>query len=278
VTKTIVVTGGSSGIGLTAVRRLAAAGHRVYSASRNPSRTDLPPGVTPLECDVGDPACADALQQVIAETGRLDALVNNAAIGELAALEEGSDEEARQVVEVNLLGPMRLVRAALPVMREQGGGHIVNVTSLNDSLASPFIGWYDATKAGLAAVSYALAAEVKHLGIRVTVIAPGLFRTEMAEALGAFVPPADSRYRRVLELLAASQGQRIDQAGDPDEVGAAIEEVINDDDPPIRVVVGADAKAMVAAGFDTNAYVPANAARIAAALAEPSAGPAPDGG
>jgi NAD(P)-dependent dehydrogenase (short-subunit alcohol dehydrogenase family) len=264
VNKTILITGGSSGIGLTAARRLAAAGHQVFSASRNPSRNPLPEGVTPIVCDVADPECGAVVREILAATGRLDALVNNAGFGELVAVEEGTDDNARQIVEVNLLGPMRLARAVIPIMRDQGAGHIVNVTSLNDLLAVPFLAWYSATKAALAATSYSLAAEVAQFGIRVTVVAPGLFRTDMAEALPSFQPTPDSKYFDALAGLTEMNKQRILAAGDPDEVGAVIEECINDADPPIRIVVG-DTEGLQAMAADPNLYVAMFARAVAGA-------------
>ncbi len=257
--KTIVVTGGSSGIGLATVRRLAAAGHQVFSLSRRPDRTPLPDGATPVVCDLARADCADALRTVLDASGRIDALVNNAGAGELLAIEETPEDAARHIMEVNVFGALRLARAAVSIMREQGQGRIVNVTSLNDAMSSPFGGWYSASKAALAAASYSLAMEVRQFGIHVTVVSPGFFRTEMAESTANFAIDPDSRYRNAAEALKAMQAQRLATAGDPDEVAATIESVIADATPPIRVVVGEDAKAMVATGLDPNAYVPATA-------------------
>ena len=242
----ILVTGGSSGIGLATVRRLAAAGHRVFAASRNPTRAELPDGVTPLTVDVGDPsAAAPAIDAVLADAGRIDALVNNAGTGTIGPLEETSDDEVRRIFEVNLFGPMRLARAAIPAMREQGSGRIVNVTSMNDVLPAPFAAWYSSSKAALASASAVLDAEVHAFGISVTVVAPGFFRTEMAEALGDYQPPADSDYATALANLLAANQARLPTAGDPDDVAAAIQQCIEAEVAPARVVVGADAEAMV---------------------------------
>jgi NAD(P)-dependent dehydrogenase (short-subunit alcohol dehydrogenase family) len=241
----VLVTGGSSGIGLATVRRLAAAGDHVFAASRNPTRGGLPAGVEPIVLDVGDPLGADAaIAAVVAAAGRLDALVNNAGTGSLGPVEEAGDAEAHRMFEVNVFGPMRLAVAAVPVMRGQGSGQIVNVTSLNDVFPAPFGGWYSASKAALASLSTVLDAEVHGFGISVSVIAPGLFRTEMAESLDSFAVADGSPYRAAFEALTAQQTDRIETAADPDLVAAAIEHCIHAAEPPARTVVGDDAKAM----------------------------------
>ena len=108
-----------------------------------------------------------------------------------------------RIVEVNLLGPMRLARAGFLIMRDQGGGRIVNVTSINDFISPPFMAWYSATKAGLAAASYSrLSSEVAQFGIKVTVVVPGLHRTEMGESLPSPQRPPDSRYQALMAGMA----------------------------------------------------------------------------
>jgi len=238
----VLVTGGSSGIGLATVRRLAAAGERVFSASRSPAAVTLPEEVSYLPLDLADPeSCEAAVRSVADSAGRLDVLVNNAGTGSVAPLEETGDTEAHRIFEVNVFGPMRLVRAALPVMRAQGGGgRIVNVTSVNDIAPAPFNGWYSASKAALASLSTVLGAELYGSGIFVTVIAPGFFRSAMAEQLPSFPVAEDSRYATALFRLRASNAARLEKAGDPDEVARAIEDCIRADEPPARRVVGAD--------------------------------------
>jgi NAD(P)-dependent dehydrogenase (short-subunit alcohol dehydrogenase family) len=241
----VLVTGGSSGIGLATVQRLAAAGHQVYSGSRDPARSRLPDGVTPLAVDVADPAAGPAaVRFVVAAAGRLDVLVNNAGTVSIGSLEEAGDAEAHRVFEVNLFGPMRLASAAVPEMRAQGGGRIINVTSENDSFPAPFGGWYSASKAALASASTVLGAEVRRFGIFVTVIAPGLFRTAMAAQLDSFPIAADSAYAPMLTAVREQNATWPDEAGDPDEVARVIEECILASDPPARIVVGADALEM----------------------------------
>lgn len=240
----VLVTGGSSGIGLATVRRLATGGDRVFSLSRRPSPVD---GVTSLELDVTDPAAAGlAVARVLDAEGRIDALVNNAGAGTLAPIEEVTDDDVTAIFETNLFAPLRLARAALPAMRAQSHGRIVNVTSMNDTLPAPFGGHYSASKAALASASLVLDAEVRPFGVSVSVVAPGLFRTPMAESLATYAIDATSPYRRAFERMTEQAPDRLPGAGDPDDVAAAIETCIHAEEPPARVVVGADARSMVA--------------------------------
>jgi NAD(P)-dependent dehydrogenase (short-subunit alcohol dehydrogenase family) len=241
----VLVTGGSSGIGLAVARRLAAAGDTVFAASRNPARSPLPEGVTPLAVDVADPAAGDiAVGAVVGAAGRLDVLVNNAGAESVAPLEEAGDADAHRIFEVNVFGPMRLVRAAIPVMRAQGGGRILNVSSINDIAPAPFGGWYSASKAALTSLTTILDAEVRGFGILVTTVAPGLFRTAMAERLSSYGVGPDSPYAAIFRALSEEAAAGLDEAGDPDEVARAVEECIRAADPPARLLVGADAAEM----------------------------------
>jgi NAD(P)-dependent dehydrogenase (short-subunit alcohol dehydrogenase family) len=241
----VLVTGGSSGIGLAIVRRLAAAGDTVFAASRNAGRSALPAGVTPIAVDVADPAAGDiAVGAVVDAAGRLDVLVNNAGAESIAPLEEASDADAHRIFEVNVFGPMRLVRAAIPVMRAQGGGRILNVSSINDIAPAPFGGWYSASKAALTSLTAVLDAEVRGFGILVTAVAPGLFRTAMAERLSSYGVGADSPYAAIFRALSEGGAAELDEAGDPDEVARAVQECIRAADPPARLLIGADAVEM----------------------------------
>ena len=241
----VLVTGGSSGIGLATVRRLAGAGDRVFCASRNPGRAQLPGGVTPVVLDVADPrSCRDAIGTVMGEAGRLDVLVNNAGAVSLASLEDAGDEEGHRIFEVNFFGPLRLATAAVPVMRAQGGGRIINVTSENDVAPAPFGGWYSASKAALASASVVLDAEVHGFGIFVTVVAPGLFQTPMSAAFGSGRVADDSPYAAAFAAAIEESVAEVARAGDPGLVARAIDDCIRAGDPPARIVVGADAEEM----------------------------------
>ena len=138
-----------------------------------------------------------------------------------------------------------LAAAAVPVMRARGGGRIINVTSGNDTVPAPFGGWYSASKAALASLSTVLAAEVHAFGILVTVVAPGLFATPMAQRLTERHDHAGSQYAAALGALPVRAAAALEHAGNPDDVARAIEDCIAADDPPARIVVGADARQMI---------------------------------
>jgi len=240
----VLVTGASSGIGLATARRFLARGDEVFAASRRPCPLE---GVTSISCDltVAEDAAA-TVARVLEDAGRIDALVSNAGTGTLAAIEDVTDAEVAAIFETNVFGPLRLARAALPAMRAQGRGRIVHVTSMNDVLPAPFGGHYSASKAALASASTVLDAEVRPFGVTVTVVAPGFFRTPMAESTSTFEVNAASLYADALRNLKAQSGPRLDSAGDPDDVARAIAECVDADDPPARVVVGEDAKGYAA--------------------------------
>jgi len=235
----VLVTGGSSGIGLATARRLVAAGDDVFSLSRRPCPLD---GVRSLELDVTDRRTAEkAVDAVVASAGRIDALVSNAGAGALAPLVEVDDDEVAAIFETNVLGPLRLARAAIAAMRTHGGGRLVFVTSLNDSLPAPFGAHYSASKAAMAVAATVLDAEVRPFGITATVVAPGLFRTPMSEGLPTITVDDASPWAPAFERLSVASTARLEDAADPDDVAVAIESCLRADDPPARVVVGQDA-------------------------------------
>ena len=241
----VLLTGGTSGIGLATTRRLVAAGDDVFVGARRPDRGDVPAGCTTFAMDVGDPdAAEDAVATVVERAGRLDALINNAGTGPIAPFEEMDDAETHRIFEVNVLGPLRLMRAAIPVMRAQGGGRIVNVSSMNDTLPAVFGSVYSATKAALANASVAIDAEVHAFGISVSVIAPGLFRSAMADALPSHDFGPDSLYRAASKTLQSQNRERLGSAGDPDDVARAVVDCVHNPKPPARVIVGLDALGM----------------------------------
>lgn len=180
-TKVVLITGASSGIGFDAARTLARQGHRVYAAARRVDRMEplKADGVVPIGMDVTDEtSLQDGVGAVLAAEGRIDVLVNNAGYGYFGAIENVPLEEARRQLEVNVFGLARLCQLVLPVMREQGSGRIVNISSVAGKAVLLFGGWYHVSKYSVEALSDALRMEMKPFGIDVVLIEPGGIRTD----------------------------------------------------------------------------------------------------
>ena len=179
-TKVILITGASSGIGFDAAAMLAKQGHRVYAAARRVER--MAPlkdfGAVPLQMDVTDEASMVAgVRTVLEAEGRIDVLVNNAGYGYFGAIENVPLEEARRQLEVNVFGLARLCQLVIPSMREQGSGRIVNISSVAGKTVLYFGGWYHVSKFSVEALSDALRMELKPFGIDVSMIEPGGIKT-----------------------------------------------------------------------------------------------------
>lgn len=175
--KVILVTGASSGIGREAALQLAAKGHKVYGAARRENQ--IPAPVTGLHMDITDEASVDAvLKTILEKEGRLDVLVNNAGYGYFGPLEHVPLEEGRKQLDVNLFGLVSITRRVIPVMREQGDGRIVNISSVAGRMCFVFGGWYNISKYAVEAFSDVLRMEVKSFGIDVSIVEPGWAQTE----------------------------------------------------------------------------------------------------
>ena len=180
-TKVVLITGASSGIGFDAAQTLARQGHRVYAAARRVDRMEplKADGVVPIGMDVTDEtSLQDGVGAVLAAEGRIDVLVNNAGYGYFGAIENVPLEEARRQLEVNVFGLARLCQLVLPAMREQGSGRIVNISSVAGKAVLLFGGWYHVSKYSVEALSDALRMEMKPFGIDVVLIEPGGIRTD----------------------------------------------------------------------------------------------------
>ena len=175
-----VVTGGTSGIGLATANALRDAGANVYVLSRHAAEL---PGLAHIAADVSDErSVSEAIASVYEREGRLDVLVNNAGFGISGAAEFTQNEDARRLLDVNLFGMVNATKAALPLMRAQGGGRIVNVSSVAAPLCIPFQAWYSVSKAAINAYTLALSNEVKPFGVSVCAVMPGDIRTGFTAA------------------------------------------------------------------------------------------------
>lgn len=178
--KVILITGASSGIGYDAAQALARQGHKVYAAARRVERMEplRAEGVVPLMVDVTlSDSMAAGVQAVMDAEGRIDILINNAGYGYFSAIENGTMDEARRQIEVNVFGLAEMTRQVLPIMRKQGSGRIINTSSIAGKIVLPFGGWYHVSKFSVEALSDALRMELKPFGIDVVMIEPGGIKT-----------------------------------------------------------------------------------------------------
>ncbi len=250
----VLLTGATRGIGRLAALHLAERGHRVVatgrdremlaSLEREAAERKLPMTVAALDVNDGA-ACEGVVAQAIAQHGRIDALVNNAAYSYSGPLETLALDEVRRQFETNLFSALRLSQLALPHMRKQRFGTIVNVGSVSGLIGNPNGGAYAAAKAGLRAMSQVMRIEVAPFGVRVALIEPGLFRTEFganqvwAPAVNDGASPYYHHARRNIEARAS----RPYAGGDPMQVAARIRKVIEARRPKARYCVGLDAAA-----------------------------------
>ena len=204
--KSVVITGANSGIGLVTALELAGAGYDVIGTVRSAAKAkvleeaaaDKGVSVRTVELDVNDATSTEAgFKQVDEMTdGRLWAVVNNAGYAQAGAVEDINDELVRAQLETNLVAPMRIARLVLPGMKARGEGRIVNVSSVAGRLSTPLMGWYCASKHGLEAVTDALRMEVEADGVRVILVEPGMFATDVWSAAtpSALPDPSSARY------------------------------------------------------------------------------------
>ena len=253
------VTGTSRGIGLELVRQLLERGDNVAATTRSAERLGAALGAVdrerllPLELDLTDEAAvAAAVRAATGRFGGLDVVVNNAGYGFLGAVEEAADAEVRAMFEVQIFGVWNVLRAALPGMRAARSGHVINVSSILGLTAFPGWGLYCAAKYALEGLSDSLAAEVAHLGIKVTVVEPGYTRTDFLRPSSLGLPAGTiDGYQAIREMTEAHLAMPGTQLGDPVKAAAAIIEVAVRGDAPLHQVLGSDsydlAKARVAA-------------------------------
>jgi NAD(P)-dependent dehydrogenase (short-subunit alcohol dehydrogenase family) len=239
----VVVTGCSSGFGRLTAQRFLAEGDTVVATVRRPS--DGLAGADVRLLDVTDEAEVQrVVREVVADHGRIDVLVNNAGVGVRGSVEEVPAETVRAAFDANVFGLLHLVRAVLPVMRDQGEGVIVNVGSLAGRVAPPFAGIYAATKFAVEAITESLHYEVAPHGIRVAVVEPGTFPTGLDDRRLTSLPEG-SPYASLRATWDAAYGSlpgKADVAPDPLAVADAIVALAKDPQAPLRRTVGSDAE------------------------------------
>ncbi len=235
----VLLTGGSSGIGKAIGTYLTAKGYKVYGTARNPDAYPNFDAFTLLPLDVRDAeAVPELVSRVFSQEGRLDVLINNAGVGLTGPVEETPQQEMANLFSTNVYGPVYLMQAVLPYMREQGGGSIINITSIAGYMGLPFRGFYSATKGALGLLTEALRMETRGFGIKITNVAPGDFATDIASRrYHAPVLEASAYKDRYAQLLAAIDAD-VDTGGDPIQVAEAVYRILQQKSPKIHNPVG----------------------------------------
>lgn len=237
----VLITGASSGIGRATAERLAASGAVVYGAARRLERLEALAGVRPIPLDITDAAQVSAtVERVLAEQGRLDVLINNAGYGQFGPVEETPIAAARRQFEVNLFGLAQLTQLVIPVMRAQGSGSIVNISSMGGRVYTPLGAWYHATKHALEGWSDCLRIELEPMGIRVILIEPGVIATEFITAAEGFTTGTGGPYAGMLEALSRAMGDPavLRRSTPPERIAATIERALAAKRPKARYAAG----------------------------------------
>jgi NADP-dependent 3-hydroxy acid dehydrogenase YdfG len=242
------ITGASTGFGRLLAEEVLKAGGKVVVTARKLDKvsdleTKYPETAKALALDVTNQAQVDAaVEQTVAKFGRVDVLVNNAGYGVVGAIEEVSAAEFMPMIETNVFGLLSVTRAFLPQLRKQRSGHILNLSSIAGVVASPGIGYYNATKFAVEGISEALAGELAPLGIKVTIIEPGPFRTDF---LGRSIVVAEKRITdydstagNMRRYFVENDGK---QPGDPLRAVHAMMQVVESPAPPLRLLLGSSA-------------------------------------
>ena len=247
------ITGSSRGLGRSLTEAVLAGGDKVAATARDPkSLADLqakyPDQILLLALDVTDSAqIRAAVEQTVKAFGRIDVLVNNAGFGITGAAEAYTEEQVRSQLETNLYAPIAITRAVLPILRKQRSGHILQVSSVGGRVGNPGLTMYQAAKFGLGGFSEALAKEVAPLGIHVTSVEPGGFRTDWGSASMTFAPDIEGYEASVGAIRAFLRTGKYVPMGDPDKAAKAMIRLVNDPQPPVHLILGSEAISLVQA-------------------------------
>ncbi|MBD2515118.1 SDR family NAD(P)-dependent oxidoreductase [Nostoc sp. FACHB-973] len=252
-TRVWFITGSSKGLGRALAETLLESGETVVLTARNPQLIEdlaasFPEHTLAVQLDVTKPEeVREAVKQAIAKFGRIDVLVNNAGYGILGAIEEVSNEEVRYQFETNFFGVLEVLRTVLPCMRQQGSGHIINISSVGGFVGYAGTGIYNGTKFAVEGISEALAQEVTPLGIKITIVEPGAFRTDFVTRSLVITDIEINDYETVIGEMRKGARDILDQKlefqepGDPKKAALAIIQAVDSDNPPLRLVLGEDA-------------------------------------
>jgi len=246
-TKVWFITGSSRGLGRSLTEAVLAKGYRVAATARNPEQlNDLvvkyPNLIKTIKLDVTN---KEQIYQAVASAldhfGKIDVLVNNAGFGIIGAAEGFTDEQVRSQLETNLYAPIEITRAVLPHMRKQRSGRILQISSIGGRVGGPGFTIYQAAKFGLGGFTEALAKEITPLGIRVTSVEPGGFRTDWATSSMTFAKDVEGYESTVGGMAGFITSGNFVPMGDPDKAAKVMIELVEHPDPPVHLVLGSEA-------------------------------------
>ncbi|MBP2200226.1 oxidoreductase [Pantoea cypripedii] len=250
--KTALVTGASSGMGKAIALRLIQEGYQVYVAARSVGKmADLAQlGAQPLRMDISkDEEIVSGVNTILAQTGGVDVLVNNAGFGLYGPVEEIGIDEARYQFEVNVFGAARLTQLLLPAMRARRSGHIINITSMGGKMYSILGAWYHATKHALEGWSDCLRLEVAQFGIKVVIVEPGIIETGFGDAASDSIVKrsASGPYGQLVKMVAMSIKNTYGQGkgSDPNLIAEVVSRAVNSSNPRTRYAAGKFAKMLI---------------------------------
>ncbi len=251
--KTWLITGSASGIGLSTAELVLARGENLVATARNVDRLlnlarRYSQQVELIELDVTDaPAARRVVDTAMERFGRLDVLLNNAGYAHLSPFEQVSEDDFKAEIDTNFYGVVNLTRAALPVMRRQKSGHIINISSSSARFGSPGSTAYTAAKWAVSGFTASLAKEVKPFGVKAIAIEPGSIRTNWTRVARGHVPPLLPEYEPTIgAIMRMTEGYAGTEPGDPDKVAVVIFDLSRQDDLPEQLVLGSDALGRIA--------------------------------
>lgn len=250
-TKVWFITGSSRGLGRTLTTAVLAKGDLVAATARQPQQladlvADYPSQILALPLDVTDQeAVSLAVEQAVQHFGRIDVLVNNAGFGIVGAAEAFTEEQVRSQLETNLYGPINITRAVLPYMRRQRSGRILQISSIGGRVGNAGVSIYQAAKFGVSGFTEVLAKEVAPLGIKVTSVEPGGFRTDWAGASMTYAPFVEGYETTVDQRVEFFQSGKFVPVGDPVKAAQVMIDLVEHPEPPVHLILGSEAAGML---------------------------------
>jgi NAD(P)-dependent dehydrogenase (short-subunit alcohol dehydrogenase family) len=240
----VLVTGASSGMGKAVATVLSGCGHVVYGTGRFSKEIMTPEGYRMLPMDVRhEDQVQSVLQKIVSEQGRIDAVVNNAGLGLLGSVENITNEEVKAIMETNVHGVLNVCRNAIPLLREASGGTIINITSLAGLIGLPFRGIYSASKFAVEGFTESMSQEVQQFGIRVCIVEPGDFKTNINSSR-MLATNVTGHYRRQHDETLRRVNEEVSSARDPEIVGHLVQQILLSSSPKLRYKIATPSQHM----------------------------------